>query len=152
MSRQSLVLTGAFATAVVLSTIVMVNSPTGVSAQGTKPTIVDIKTKLLFDVAVMKNKKTPYIVFYYSSSECIPCKWSLIPMIEKMIRRKGNKLNMAMVDFDKVPEFKEEHGVSEIPTIMVFYQGDVMDVVEGKNWGPIVKLINRAALLPETAV
>ncbi|ODM89311.1 Thioredoxin, mitochondrial [Orchesella cincta] len=151
MSRHSLVLTGAVAAAVVLSTIVMVSSPTGVSAQGTKPAVVDIKTKLLFDVAVMRNKKTPFVVFYYSSSECVPCKWSLLPMIEKMIRRKGDKLNMAMVDFDKVPELKEDHGVNVIPTIMVFYKGDVMDVVEGKNWSPIVGLVNRAAKLSETA-
>lgn len=82
-----------------------------------------------------------------SSSECLPCKWSLLPMLEKMVRRKADYVNLAMVDFDKVPEFREEHGINEIPTVMTFFKGDVMDVVEGKNWNPIVAMVNRATKL-----
>ncbi len=68
-------------------------------------------------------------------------------MLEKMVRRKGDFLNLASVDFDKVPELRDEHGVSEIPTVMVFFKGEVMDIVEGKNWGPIVAAVNRATKL-----
>lgn len=68
-------------------------------------------------------------------------------MLEKMVRRKGDYVNLAMVDFDKVPELREEHGVTELPTVMTFFKGDVMDVVEGKNWNPIVALVNRAIKL-----
>lgn len=87
------------------------------------------------------------ILILPQKSECVPCKWSLLPMLEKMVKRKGEFVNLASVDFDKVPAFKEEHGISEIPTVMVFYKGDVMDIVEGKNWSPIVALVNRATKL-----
>lgn len=44
-----------------------------------------------------------------------------------------------------MPEFRREHAIETLPTTMSFYKGDVMDVAEGLNWGPIVKLVNDAA-------
>jgi len=66
-------------------------------------------------------------------------------MLEKMVRRKSEQIYLAKVDFDKVPELKDQHGIGTVPTTMSFFKGDVMDSVEGLNWGPIVKLVNDAA-------
>lgn len=64
-------------------------------------------------------------------------------MLEKMVKRKPS-VQMAKVDLDKIPEFRREHAISTLPTVMTYFNGDVMDMVEGLNWGPIVKLVNEA--------
>jgi hypothetical protein len=51
------------------------------------------------------------------------------------------------VDLDKIPEFRQEHAIETLPTTMAFYKGDVMDMVEGPEWGKIVRLVNDAARL-----
>jgi thioredoxin-like negative regulator of GroEL len=66
-------------------------------------------------------------------------------MLEKMAKRKSDKLYLALVDFDKVPELREQHGITAIPTTSVFYKGNVLDLVEGNSWSQIVPLVNAAA-------
>jgi thioredoxin-like negative regulator of GroEL len=72
-------------------------------------------------------------------------------MLEKMVKRKSESVYLAKVDLDKVPEFKLQHAIETIPTTMSYYKGDVMDFVEGLNWGPIVKLVNDAARMNNKA-
>ncbi|XP_021949030.1 thioredoxin-like protein slr0233 isoform X2 [Folsomia candida] len=106
--------------------------------------VIDVYRKMIFEPAVVRNNK-PVVVFYYSSSQCKPCSWSILPILEKMVRRKSESIYLAKVDLDKVPEFRTEHAIETLPTVMTYFKGDVMDYVEGLNWGPIVKLVNEAA-------
>jgi len=66
-------------------------------------------------------------------------------MLERMAKRKSDKIYLALVDFDKVPELQAAHGITSIPTTSVFYKGDVYDLVEGTSWGQIVPLVNEAS-------
>lgn len=78
-------------------------------------------------------------------STCPACLWSIKPMLERMVKRKDDKLYLALVDFDKVPDLQITQGVTEIPTTRVMYKGEVLDSVEGLSWAKLVPLVNQAA-------
>ncbi len=66
-------------------------------------------------------------------------------MLEKMAKRKSDKLFLAFVDLDKVPDLEKKHGITTIPTTRVLYKGEVVDSVEGLSWSQLTKLVNNAA-------
>lgn len=74
MHRQAYILSAIFV-AVSLSAVCVYGQ-----APKSKPTILDVKTKLLFDVAVMRNQKKPFVVFYYSSRYVIINAKKLVPI------------------------------------------------------------------------
>lgn len=66
-------------------------------------------------------------------------------MLERMAKRKNDKIYLALVDFDKVPDLQSSHGIHEIPTTRVLYKGEVMDEVAGLSWSQLVPLVNHAS-------
>jgi thioredoxin-like negative regulator of GroEL len=43
-------------------------------------------------------------------------------MLEKMVKRKDS-IYLAKVDLDKVPEFRAEHAIDTMPTVMTYFKG-----------------------------
>ena len=74
-----------------------------------------------FGETVLKSKK-PFLVDFFSTW-CTPCKF-LSPILEKVLAEFGDKINFAKVDIDDAPLTADNYKVNQIPTVMLFKEGE----------------------------
>jgi len=60
--------------------------------------------------------------------------------LEDIAAQNSEKMYLARVDLDKLPELKEEFAISSIPTTMAFYKGEWLGEVKGPKWISIREL------------
>jgi len=75
-------------------------------------------------------KSTTPIVVDFHANWCGPCKL-LAPRLESIIGAKGEKVDLAKVDIDKISEVAMEYGVSAIPAVLAIKDGEVVDKFVG---------------------
>lgn len=63
--------------------------------------------------------------------------------LEDLARQNQETMNLAIVDLEKKPEFKEMYGITRIPTTRAYFKGDVEDQVQGPGWTSISKMVER---------
>src|SRR5258708_20535631 len=77
-----------------------------------------------FEAEVIKSK-TPVLVDFWAEW-CMPCRM-LAPTIEKLAKDYGAKLKVGKVDTDANRDVSLKYGISAIPTVLLFQNGQVKE-------------------------
>ena len=76
-----------------------------------------------FENEVLKSE-IPVLVDFWATW-CGPCKM-LAPTISKIAEEKSGTVKVCKLDVDEVPEIAAQYGISSIPTLKVFVNGQVV--------------------------
>ena len=79
-------------------------------------------TEQNFDEEVL-NAKTPVLVDFWATW-CGPCRM-LAPIIEEIAKEYDGKVKVGKVNVDDERELALQFGVSSIPTVLVFENGEI---------------------------
>lgn len=74
---------------------------------------------------------------------CAPCK-ALSPAIEQLADEFGGKLSVAKVDIDANPRIPGRFGIRGIPTVILFKDGEQVDMFVGNSPQKIREMVERA--------
>ena len=87
------------------------------------------------------NSSTPVLVDFWATW-CGPCKM-IAPLISQLAVKYAGKVKVGKVDVDEAPELAESFGVSSIPTLVIFRNGEVIaQRVGGAGIGVLEAFIN----------
>jgi len=81
-----------------------------------------------FDQEVLKSS-LPVIVDFWAPW-CAPC-LAITPVLESLAREQADKLKVARVNVDEQPELAAQYQIRAIPTLYVFNNGKVADMIIG---------------------
>ena len=70
------------------------------------------------------------ILVFYSAPWCGPCRLSN-PVVRDVMKEFAGKIDVMEVCTDDLPDVASEAGVVSIPTIQLFYEGEVLDTIVG---------------------
>lgn len=73
-----------------------------------------------FEAEVLRSEVPVAVDFY--GEYCGPCRM-LKPVLESLADDLGNSAKIVAVDVVASPDLVQEHGVSAVPTILVFHNG-----------------------------
>ena len=82
-----------------------------------------IITDATFDEVVLKSKQPVLVDFW--AAWCGPCRM-VGPVIEEIATEYQGKAVVGKVDVDANQEFAAKYGVRNIPTVLVFHNGEVV--------------------------
>ena len=74
--------------------------------------------------AEVLNSDIPVLVDFWATW-CGPCKM-LAPTIAKIAEEKAGLVKVCKLDVDEEPEIAAQYGISSIPTLKVFVNGEVV--------------------------
>lgn len=77
-----------------------------------------------FEKEVLKSE-IPVLVDFWATW-CGPCKM-LAPTIAKIAEEKSGVIKVCKLDVDEEPEIAAKYGISSIPTLKVFVNGEVVN-------------------------
>jgi thioredoxin 1 len=66
---------------------------------------------------------------------CGPCRM-LTPTIEELAREYDGKVKVGKLNTDESPEVPSKYGISSIPTVLLFKNGELVDRLVGLNPKP----------------
>ena len=81
-----------------------------------------------FDDVVIQASKPVLVDFW--ATWCGPCRM-LAPVIEELADEYDGKLVVGKVDVDECPDLAAEFGVSSIPMVVLFQNGEVAETIVG---------------------
>jgi thioredoxin 1 len=82
-----------------------------------------VVTDQTFKEVVLDSKK-PVVVDFWAVW-CGPCRM-VAPVMDQLEAKYGDKIIVAKVDVDKQQKYAAEYGVRNIPTILVFQNGEAI--------------------------
>ena len=77
-----------------------------------------------FDSAVLKSD-VPVLVDFWATW-CGPCR-AIAPVLDQMADDYGDRLRIAKVDVDNNQQIASQFGIRNIPTLLLFSAGEVVD-------------------------
>lgn len=87
-----------------------------------------IATTEEYERAVLQSER-PVMVFY-TAPWCGPCRLS-IPVVKEIAKDFADDLDIVEVCTDDLPSVASDAGVVSIPTIQMYYKGEVLDTIVG---------------------
>jgi len=81
-------------------------------------------TDATFDEVVLKSNKPVLVDFW--AAWCGPCRM-LTPIVEELSEDFKDNVVITKVDVDANQEFAAKYGVRNIPTVLIFKGGEVVD-------------------------
>ncbi|MDR2123333.1 MAG: thioredoxin [Flavobacteriaceae bacterium] len=88
---------------------------------------LDISDQSFKDEVLSSNE--PVLVDFWAEW-CGPCR-SLTPIVEELSEEFKGKVKVAKIDIDTNQEVSVEYGIRNIPTLLFFKNGQVVDKVVG---------------------
>lgn len=85
---------------------------------------------------------SPILVDFWAEW-CGPCK-ALAPTIDKLAEEYASKITVAKVDIDANPGIPAKYGIRGIPTVMLFKDGQQVDLFVGNNPTKVREMVQRA--------
>lgn len=79
--------------------------------------------------STLKSTPQPVLVDFWAEW-CGPCKM-LNPVLETLAAEQGDKAVIAKVNVDDAPELAERYGITAIPTLIVFKNGEPVKTLRG---------------------
>lgn len=73
---------------------------------------------------VEKSKELPVVVDFWAAW-CMPCNM-LAPVLEKVAKEFEGKLVLAKLNVDENPASSQKHGISSIPAVKMFKNGEIV--------------------------
>jgi thioredoxin 1 len=95
-------------------------------------------TESTFETGVSKG----YTLVDFWAEWCAPCK-ALAPTIEQLAEEYKTQITVAKVDIDANPAIPAKFGVRGIPTIMLFKDGQQVDLFVGNNPSKVRDMVKR---------
>ena len=89
--------------------------------------------------ASLKTGNLPLVVDFWATW-CGPCRM-MAPIIEELANEYDGKVVVGKCDVEECEEFAAEFGIRNIPTILFFKDGDVVDKIVGAQ--PKAKLVEK---------
>jgi thioredoxin 1 len=89
-----------------------------------------------FDEVVLQSP-VPVLVDFWATW-CAPCRM-VAPALEQLAELHGERLRVVKVDVDQAPELAERYGVSSVPVLQVFAQGQVVKTIVGARPRPVLE-------------
>jgi len=77
-----------------------------------------------FKDKVIKNDKLVLVDFW--AEWCGPCR-TLSPVLDEIAEDYQDKLDLAKVDIDQNQEYAAKYGIRNIPTVLLFKNGEIVD-------------------------
>ena len=81
-----------------------------------------------FEEEVLKSDKKVLVDFY--ADWCGPCKM-MAPVVEKIAEELSGKVKVCKINVDEAPNWAVEYDVMSIPTLIIFENGNVSDIIIG---------------------
>jgi thioredoxin 1 len=85
-------------------------------------------TDATFDAEVLRAPITTITDFW--AEWCMPCK-RIAPILEELAAEYDAKLKITKLDVDTNPDTPEKYGITGIPTLLVFRNGQLADTIVG---------------------
>ena len=89
--------------------------------------IKDIKTDE-YDQEVVNNGGLVLVDFW--ATWCGPCRM-VAPILEQLAEEYADKLKIVKVNADEEPDLLDRFGISSIPTILVYNNGEIVNTIIG---------------------
>ncbi len=83
---------------------------------------------LNFDNEVLQSNQMVVVDFW--AEWCGPCKY-VGPIIDELSNEYAGRVNIGKVDVDKYPRIAEKYKIMNIPTILFFKNGQIIDKIKG---------------------
>jgi thioredoxin 1 len=77
-----------------------------------------------FQAEVLESSKPVLVDFW--APWCMPCRM-IAPVVEELAAANADSVKVVKVNIDSCPNLAATHGVSSIPTLMIFKNGEVVD-------------------------
>ena len=97
------------------------------SVKSTGP-LINIKNMTQFKQAVVHASKPAIVDFW--APWCAPCR-SMAPAFEAIAQQHHEKIVFAKVDTEECPDISEKWKIRSLPTLLAFYNGEVVDAKIG---------------------
>ncbi|MCB0471742.1 MAG: thioredoxin [Flavobacteriaceae bacterium] len=81
-------------------------------------------TDATFDEVVLKSDKPVFVDFW--AEWCGPCRM-LVPIVSDLEKEFDGKVVIAKVDVEKHQQYAAKYGVRNIPTVLIFKDGEIVD-------------------------
>ncbi|ALN14284.1 MAG: thioredoxin [Acidipropionibacterium acidipropionici] len=93
-------------------------------------------TDASFETDVLKSDKTVVVDFW--ATWCGPCR-QVSPILDRIADEHSDKITLAKIDVDANPGIAQQYGITSIPAIFVFKDGELAKTTVGAKPKPVLE-------------